>query len=196
MVRVVAMSAEDVDIVIAPVVITSPTGHSPLPPRRACCRNRRCRASSAVLSIRGRWPDLISESSQVLVQQAWGRAPARVKSRLESKYEPKYESKYDSEQVQVSVVQPQGHYSPRPPPDMSCCGRLEPKHTHQQTPLHRRRHSVRQPARPIDPFPPSQREDKHHRTGTLDPHRAETERADEFGAVRLVDLRRVLGYCE
>ncbi|RSH95236.1 hypothetical protein EHS25_000322 [Saitozyma podzolica] len=107
------MSAEDVDIVIAPVVITSPTGHSPLPPRLACCRNRRCRASSAVLSIRGRWPDLISESSQVLVQQAWGRAPARVKSRLESKYEPKYESKYESK-YDSEQVQSLGRSTPRP----------------------------------------------------------------------------------
>jgi hypothetical protein len=64
--------------------------------------------------------------------------------------------------------------------------------THQQSPLHPSSHGIGQPARPIRSFPEQQARHEQHTPRYLNDHSAYTERPDQFGSVRLVDLGSVL----
>lgn len=68
-----------------------------------------------------------------------------------------------------------------------------PRYTNtEEDPLHGPRDSVGDPGRPVRPVTEHDADDKQNGAGDLDQHCADGERADEAGAVRLVDLRRVL----
>ena len=64
--------------------------------------------------------------------------------------------------------------------------------THEQSPLHPSRHSIRQPACPICARAKYQAEHEEHASRNLDRHCTQAKRTDQLGAIRPVYLRSVL----